>query len=213
VNVSPATRGQPDMNKHLLATGVILSLITSNFILFHQYQIDMEKYEKKISSQSKIIKQKKVEIRKQAGQLTSKENEVKKLHTDLDKANLQIVNLKKQLADKEEGKEQRKLNMTLTFYGADCKGCSGITKTGIDVTNTTYFNGMKIIASDPRVIPLYSIVKIETNHGSFIAYVADTGSAIKGNILDVLVSSEEESYKYGRQQAVVTVIREGKGNS
>jgi 3D (Asp-Asp-Asp) domain-containing protein len=70
---------------------------------------------------------------------------------------------------------------------------------------------MRVIASDPRVIPLHSIVRIQTKTESYIAYAADTGGAIKGNILDVLVSSESEAFKLGRQNAVVTILREGNG--
>jgi 3D (Asp-Asp-Asp) domain-containing protein len=44
-----------------------------------------------------------------------------------------------------------------------------------------------------------------------MAYAADTGGAIKGNILDVLVSSESQAFKLGRQNATVTILREGKG--
>src|SRR5690606_1324618 len=42
-----------------------------------------------------------------------------------------------------------------TFYTAFCPtGCTGITATGIDVRNTIYYEGKRIIAVDPKVIPL-----------------------------------------------------------
>jgi 3D (Asp-Asp-Asp) domain-containing protein len=119
--------------------------------------------------------------------------------------------LKKQLEEKKEANKKRQLNMELTYYVADCRGCSGITKTGIDVSNTIYYKNMRIIASDPRVIPLHSIVRIQTKTESYIAYAADTGGAIKGHILDVLVSSESEAFRLGRQNAIVTILREGNG--
>lgn len=204
--------------KQLVYAGIITSLIISDAIIGNSYIKDIRNYESKLSSQSKIIKQQEINIHKQRGQITNQLGEIKelkqqncKLHTDLDKGNKEIEQLKKQLANKKEVRKQRKLNMTLTFYGADCEGCSGITKTGLDVSNTIYYKGYHVIAADPRVISLHSIIKIETKNGTFYGYVADTGSAIKNNILDVLVSSEKQSYKYGRQQAVVTVLREGKG--
>lgn len=55
----------------------------------------------------------------------------------------------------------------------------------------------KTIAVDPKVIPLHSIVYIETL-GYFVA--EDTGSAIKGNKIDIFVSSKEEAKRLGTLQ-------------
>ena len=55
----------------------------------------------------------------------------------------------------------------------------------------------KTIAVDPNVIPLHSIVYIETL-GYFVA--EDTGSAIKGNKIDIFVSSKEEAKRLGTLQ-------------
>jgi 3D (Asp-Asp-Asp) domain-containing protein len=132
---------------------------------------------------------------------------------------LRILNLKKEndklkkdLANRKEVKKQRQLNMQLTFYVADCRGCSGITKTGINVSNTIYYKNMRVIATDPRVIKLHSIVRIQTKTETYIAYAADTGGRIKGQILDVLVSSRSEAFRLGRQNATVTILKEGNGS-
>lgn len=106
----------------------------------------------------------------------------------------------------------RKLNVQVTAYGADCNGCSGITATGVDVRNTTTYQGMRVIATDPNVIPLYSIVNVDVVGGiSFKAIALDTGGAIKGNIIDYLMGSERETISFGRQKATITILREGKG--
>ena len=137
--------------------------------------------------------------------LTKDLEKVKNENKQLHKKN---IDLKKSIKRKEVS-NQRKLNMQLTYYVADCNGCIGTTKTGINVTNTIYYKGMRIVASDPRIIPLHSIIRITTKNNSYIAYVGDTGGAIKGNILDVLVSSENEAFRLGRQHATVTILREG----
>ena len=50
----------------------------------------------------------------------------------------------------------------VTGYGADCVGCSGITAAGIDVRGgITHYQGYRVIATDPSVIPMFSIVNIE----------------------------------------------------
>ena len=118
----------------------------------------------------------------------------------------QVIEVKQEVVQ-----EQKSFNMEATFYGPDCKGCIGITKTGIDVRNTIYHNGLRIIAVDPSIIKLYSIVLVELEDGqSFKAIAGDTGGDIKNNRIDILVSSEKESFKYGRQKAKVTILGDDK---
>ena len=78
----------------------------------------------------------------------------------------------------------------------------GLTATGtVPVRNP---NDISTIAVDPRVIPLGSLVYVE-GYGKAIA--ADTGGAIKGNIVDVYMNSEEEAYSsWGRKYNVPVYI-------
>lgn len=102
--------------------------------------------------------------------------------------------------------------MLATHYTARCEGCSGITATGIDVTRTIYANGLRIVAVDPRVIPLGSIVRVEYADGTtFKAIAADVGGAIKNRRIDVLVASENAAYRLGKQTVTVTLLKDGKG--
>lgn len=75
---------------------------------------------------------------------------------------------------------------------AYCLG--GTTATGMPV-------GRGIIAVDPRVIPLGSRVHV-SGYGDAIA--ADTGGAIRGNIVDVWLPCNE-AYSWGRRTVTVTV--------
>ena len=101
----------------------------------------------------------------------------------------------------------------MTFYTANCKGCTGFTRWGeYDVRNTVYYNGMRIIATDPSLIPPYSIVGFELN-GEYIKAIAlDTGGAIKGKRIDFLVESKEEAIQLGKKYVDVEIIRKGKQN-
>lgn len=102
--------------------------------------------------------------------------------------------------------------MIATHYTAFCEGCSGITATGIDVKRSIYANGLRVIAVDPQEIPLGSIVRIEYADGTtFKAIAGDVGGAIKGRRIDVLVASESEAYRLGKQTVAVTIIKNGKG--
>jgi len=99
-----------------------------------------------------------------------------------------------------------------TAYIAMCDtGCSGITATGVDVRNSIYTtDGLRIIATDPAVVPMYSIVTVTLADGtSFKAQALDTGGAIRGNRIDILVASRSEAITLGRQAVEIEVIRRG----
>lgn len=79
------------------------------------------------------------------------------------------------------------------------QGTNNITVTGF---NTEC--GLPIIAVDPDVIPLKSIVEIE-GMGAYVSL--DTGGAIKGNRIDILFDSKEDALKFGRQKLLVRIIK------
>ena len=90
--------------------------------------------------------------------------------------------------------------VTATAYTPNCNGCSGITATGVDIKSNP---NMKLIAVDPPVIPLGSKVWVE---GYGYAIAADTGGAIKGNKIDVLVSSQSAAKNWGRKKVRIKVL-------
>lgn len=63
--------------------------------------------------------------------------------------------------------------------------------------------GLSTIAVDPSFIPMGSKVYVE---GYGYAVAADTGTAIKGNKIDLYFNSYEESCKWGLKQVNVTII-------
>lgn len=106
--------------------------------------------------------------------------------------------------------QHRQVNVVATAYTNSCSGCTGITSTGVNIKNTIYHNGVRVIATDPSIIPTHSLVRIETSSGqSFLAVAEDKGGAIHGGIIDVLVSSYDDAINFGRQTATITILREG----
>ncbi|MGE7939264.1 3D domain-containing protein [Bacillus paramycoides] len=69
--------------------------------------------------------------------------------------------------------------------------------------NLTTSPGLKLIAVDPAVIPLGSTVYVE-GYGTAIA--ADTGSAIKGHIIDLLMPDSATANNWGRRTVKVTIL-------
>ncbi|GAA0320893.1 ubiquitin-like domain-containing protein [Bacillus carboniphilus] len=87
-----------------------------------------------------------------------------------------------------------------TAYTAYCTGCSGITTTGINLRQNP---DMKVIAVDPSVIPLGTKVYVE-GYGHAVA--GDTGSAIKGNKIDVFFPTKAEAYRWGVKKVKITIL-------
>ncbi|MBM7841026.1 3D (Asp-Asp-Asp) domain-containing protein/lysozyme family protein [Alkalihalobacillus xiaoxiensis] len=92
------------------------------------------------------------------------------------------------------------MQMEATAYTAYCNGCSGVTRTGIDLRANP---NQKVVAVDPNVIPLGTRVYVE-GYGEAIA--GDTGGAIKGNKIDLYVQTKDEALTFGRQQVQVTIL-------
>ncbi|WP_257230164.1 3D domain-containing protein, partial [Bacillus paranthracis] len=114
------------------------------------------------------------------------------------------------LKAKEESKNnaqsaKRELRVVATAYTADPSengtyGGRVLTAMGHDLTANP---NMRIIAVDPKVIPLGSKVWVE-GYGEAIA--GDTGSAIKGNRIDVLMGSKSKAMNWGRQTVKVKIL-------
>lgn len=90
--------------------------------------------------------------------------------------------------------------MRATAYTAYCTGCSGITANG---TNLRSNPNLKVIAVDPRVIPLGTKVWVE-GYGEAVA--ADTGGAIKGNKIDVFIPTDGQARNWGVRTVTVRVL-------
>lgn len=98
----------------------------------------------------------------------------------------------------------------VTAYTAQCDGCIGITKTGVDVRHTIKYEGKRIVAVDPSVIALGTTVELRLANGRTIEATAqDVGGAIKGRRLDLLVADRATAIEFGRQDVEVRIIKEG----
>jgi len=77
-----------------------------------------------------------------------------------------------------------------------------LTASGYDVTNTILYEGRRIVAVDPNVIPLGTKVHVE---GFGDAIAIDTGGVIDGRIMDLMMETEEEAIQWGRRTVEVTI--------
>lgn len=106
------------------------------------------------------------------------------------------------------------IRMRVTAYSPDERSCGdsadGITASGYSV----FTNGGALVAADPRVLPLGSLVSVPGYDSAAVVPVLDVGGAIKGNRLDVLYPKHEIAMQWGVRDLEVTVweYADGKPN-
>lgn len=94
----------------------------------------------------------------------------------------------------------RVLTMSATAYDPSPRtipGTTGRTATGMRA-------GYGVVAVDPRVIPLGSLVYVE---GYGLAIAADKGGAIKGRRIDLCYDARSTALRFGRHQVKVHILR------
>ncbi len=135
---------------------------------------------------------------------------INKLKTDLIKPNqkLKLTGVKATTTAKKKAPSRsnavtgvREFMVSASAYTASCKGCSGITSTGINLKKNP---GLKVIAVDPRVIKLGTKVYVE---GYGYAIAGDTGGAIKGNKIDVFIPNRTGALKWGRKTVKIKILK------
>lgn len=108
-------------------------------------------------------------------------------------------------SDTEEKLEDYEVVKTLTVeasaFTANCSGCGGKTAYGINLKENP---DIKLIAVDPKVIPLGTKVWVE---GYGIAIAGDTGGSIKGNKIDVFVKTKTIAYNWGRKKVEIKILK------
>jgi 3D (Asp-Asp-Asp) domain-containing protein len=79
---------------------------------------------------------------------------------------------------------------------------AGITKSGVMVAPGH-------VAADPKVIPLGSMIYVDSPLMGGIYQVLDTGNLVKGKIIDIFIPSYEHCVDFGRRMVKVKVLRYG----
>jgi 3D (Asp-Asp-Asp) domain-containing protein len=66
-----------------------------------------------------------------------------------------------------------------------------------------------IIAADPKILPLGSVVRLHAGSYSGIYTVMDTGGAIRGQRIDIYLPTRAEAIRFGSRRIKVEVLRHG----
>jgi 3D (Asp-Asp-Asp) domain-containing protein len=89
-----------------------------------------------------------------------------------------------------------------TDFHATAYSLKGRTATGVEPRQG-------VIAADPRVLPLGSVVNVRAGQYSGVYIVHDTGKRIIGNVVDVWVPTSNEARFFGRRKVKLQVLRYG----
>jgi 3D (Asp-Asp-Asp) domain-containing protein len=87
----------------------------------------------------------------------------------------------------------------LVDFNATAYCLKGRTASGVDVRP-----GM--IAADPRVLPLGTVVHLRSGSYTGTYKVTDTGGLIRGRRVDVYVATHKEAIQFGRRQVKIKVL-------
>ncbi len=85
-------------------------------------------------------------------------------------------------------------------FNASAYSIHGRTRSGVQTRRG-------IIAADPRVLPLGTVVQLKAGHHSGVYTVHDTGGAIKGRRVDIWMPSTREARIFGRQRVKLVVLQ------
>lgn len=156
--------------------------------------------QKKIAEEKRLAEEKRIEAERLAAEKAKEEAERAKAAKSSTSATQTVSTTPASTSNKV-------ITVESTAYSndvADNKAYGGrvLTATGHDVTDSIYYNGMRIIAVDPAIIPLGAKVHIQ---GVGDAIALDTGGRIKGHIVDLLVDSKQDAIQWGRRQIQVTI--------
>lgn len=93
--------------------------------------------------------------------------------------------------------EDARLDFRATAY---CE--SGRTRSGVRATPG-------VVAADPRVLPLGSVIHVDVPRYRGVYQVMDTGRLVRGKIIDIYIPDYHLATKFGRRKAKVTILRYG----
>jgi 3D (Asp-Asp-Asp) domain-containing protein len=101
------------------------------------------------------------------------------------------------LVEPEESQQPRPVEFWATAYCDE-----GTTKSGVPAAPG-------IVAADPTVLPLGSVICVQKAGYDGLYQVMDTGRLVRGRTIDIYIPSLRLATEFGRRRVRVTVLRHG----
>jgi len=141
------------------------------------------------------------ELKKENEELKKENEELKNKNQELIKENHTLENILK------KAKEENNIKTMKVIATAYTAGPKSTNKRPGDIDYGIAYSGWKVdkgvIAVDPNVIELGTIVYVP---GYGYALALDTGSAIKGNKIDLFFDNEKEESAWGKREVEIKII-------
>jgi len=188
-----------DIMKNILILILIAVLVLVSFLLFVKVNLDYQQIKEMKGEQLERDKR----YLENLNELMAGYNKLQDEYDKLKEAAYEI-----EASENLIQKNYQMLKVTATAYTSE--ECRFITKLGMDLREdySRYFN---IAAVDPKVIPLGSIFLVEINNQIYTFIAVDTGSAIKGNEIDIYLRiPHSEAVKFGRQTVKIWLLSDKK---
>ncbi|MGN4822104.1 3D domain-containing protein [Bacillus cereus group sp. MYBK139-2] len=185
--------------------------LEQKFLSVKSQSEQLSEKQKELSAVIDTLSQEKSDMNAENEKLKNEVEQLKKIKADAEKAKQakqeQVKSAEKKSSSSSTvsagGYENwRKINVQATAYSTYEAGdklagqWQGLTATGTSVR-------WGVIAVDPSVIPLGSKVYIPQFNQTFTA--EDTGNAIKGNIIDIFMSTNSQANDWGRRNIEIYV--------
>lgn len=193
-----------DNKASIVIVCLVLALSTYIYVESEKETTRLKDINKNMKIEQDALVNKILELERQLDSLqvdyNTQQDKLKGVQDDLDSKTKELDATKKKLKPVSRG--GLNTNFTATAY-CGCRKCNG-KWTGQPTASGTGYKAGRTIAVDPKVIPLGSRVEIN-GKGGYIA--EDTGSAIKGNIIDIYFNTHSEALQFGRRKVNVKILK------
>ncbi len=174
-----------------------------------EQQVNSQKAE--LDSQMSVLKKKIADGQSEMKQLADREKQ-EKANEEAQKKAMEEAASQKQAESKSQApaagndaaadagnvSASKTLTMSATAYSTEATGMGTYSATGINLKQHP-----SCVAVDPSVIPLGSIIWVS---GYGVSVAGDTGTAIKGNVIDLHFPTVAQSMAWGRRTVTVKIL-------
>ena len=136
--------------------------------------------------------------RKAAEEEAQKQQQASNQKQQVQQTSTKTVDNSKAATSAENVSGSKTLTMSATAYSTEANGMGTYSATGINLKQHP-----SCVAVDPSVIPLGSIIWVS---GYGVSVAGDTGTAIKGNVIDLHFATVAQSMAWGRRTVTVKIL-------
>jgi len=148
--------------------------------------------------QAKAMEEAQKKAMEEAQRKAAEEEAQKQKQQQVQQTSTKTVDNSKAATSAENVSGSKTLTMSATAYSTEANGMGTYSATGINLKQHP-----SCVAVDPSVIPLGSIIWVS---GYGVSVAGDTGTAIKGNVIDLHFATVAQSMAWGRRTVTVKIL-------